>query len=133
MADKNQGKIHGSSEGGVAGTQDAIDSPQLVVGSSTEDQFNTATLRLIPVACLRVDDVRFAFDSSFVASDPADDRKDIREELRLLVSLIKEHPESPLSVFGHADPVGNDDHNKALSGRRATVIYALLISNSDPD
>jgi hypothetical protein len=37
----------------------------------------------------------------------------------------------PPSVFGHADPVGSDDYNKALSGRRATVIYALLISNTD--
>ena len=47
--------------------------------------------------------------------------------------LLKEHPESPLSIFGHADPVGNDEYNKGLSGRRATVIYALLISNSDPN
>jgi len=132
MADKDQKKIQASSEGGVAGTHDVLDSLELVVGSSTEDQFNTATLPLVPVACLRVDDVRFAFDSSFVASDPADDRKDIREELRLLVNLVKEHPGSPLSVFGHADPVGEDVYNKALSGRRATVIYALLIFNSDP-
>jgi hypothetical protein len=43
------------------------------------------------------------------------------------------HPDCPLSVFGHADPVGSDDYNKMLSGRRATVIYALLISNTDPD
>ena len=32
----------------------------------------------------------------------------------------------PLSIFGHADPVGNDDYNKQLSGRRATAIYGLL-------
>ncbi len=39
----------------------------------------------------------------------------------------------PLSVFGHADPVGNDDYNKALSGRRATAIYAVLLSAAEPD
>jgi hypothetical protein len=29
--------------------------------------------------------------------------------------------------------VDPDGYNKALSGRRATVVYALLIVNSDPD
>lgn len=32
----------------------------------------------------------------------------------------------PISIFGHADPVGDDEYNKRLSGRRATAIYALL-------
>ena len=44
-----------------------------------------------------------------------------------LADLLKKEPELPLSVFGHADPVGNDDYNKQLSGRRATVVYALLV------
>ena len=122
MADK-PGQIFGTSDGGVAGKHDVLDAPQFLVGPSTEDQFNTAILRLIPVACFRVDDVRFAFDSSFVDFNAADEKKDIREELRLLGTLLKEHPESPLSVFGHADPVGNDEYNKGLSGRRSTVIY----------
>ncbi len=39
----------------------------------------------------------------------------------------------PLSIFGHADPVGSDDYNKALSGRRATAIYAILINNTQPE
>jgi hypothetical protein len=90
-------------------------------------------MRLVPVACFRVDDIRFAFGTSFVTSDPANEKNDIRAELRLLVDLLKENPGSPLSVFGHADPVGKDDSNKLLSGRRATVIYALLISNTEPD
>jgi outer membrane protein OmpA-like peptidoglycan-associated protein len=80
-----------------------------------------------------VDDIRFAFDSSFIGSDSTDAKNDIRAELQLLSDLVQEHPESPLSIFAHADPVGNDDYNKQLSGRRATVFYALLISNSDPD
>ena len=53
--------------------------------------------------------------------------------MRFLEDLLEANPQSPLGVFGHADPVGNDDFNKQLSGRRATVIYALLISTTDPD
>jgi len=133
MADDNSGTIHDSSDGGVAGKHDHVDSPRLLLGPATSGEFNSATLRLIPIACFRVDDIRFAFDSSFVGFDPADEKNDIRAELKLLVNLRKDNPESPLSVFGHADPVGSDDFNKQLSGRRATVIYALLISTTDPD
>jgi peptidoglycan hydrolase-like protein with peptidoglycan-binding domain len=32
----------------------------------------------------------------------------------------------PLSLFGHADPVGEDAYNKQLSGRRARAIYCLF-------
>jgi hypothetical protein len=42
---------------------------------------------------------------------------------------IGRHP--PLSLFGHADPVGDDAYNKALSGRRARAIHALLIRDVD--
>jgi Putative peptidoglycan binding domain len=31
-----------------------------------------------------------------------------------------------ISIFGHADPVGDDVYNKALAGRRAQAIYGLL-------
>src|SRR5690349_12869555 len=127
-----EGSVHDTSDGGVTGKHPDPSPVELRVGTSTADEKNTVRLRLNPVACFRVDDIRFAFDSSFVSSDPADDKNDIRAELKLLVSLIKRHPESPLSVFGHADPEGKDDYNKQLSGRRAIVIYALLIANSDP-
>jgi hypothetical protein len=132
MGSKDQGSLHGSSDAGVTGKHGSVKQVELFVAPSTAQQLNTARLRLIPVACFRVDDIRFAFDSSFVSSDPADEKNDIRAELRLLVDLINKHPESPLSIFGHADPEGTDDYNKQLSGRRATVIYALLISNTDP-
>src|SRR6202040_1126607 len=69
----------------------------------------------------------------FVATDSNDPKKDIRAELELFVKLQRAYPESPISVFGHADPVGDDEYNKHLSGRRATGIYALLLSSTDPD
>src|SRR5262249_38191318 len=52
------------------------------------------------------------------------------DELAALAQLRRQHPGAPLSVFGHADPVGNDDYNKILSGRRATALYALLIRDT---
>ena len=33
---------------------------------------------------------------------------------------------NPITVFGHADPVGEDEPNKGLAGRRAQAIYGLL-------
>ncbi len=133
MADDDSGSLAGSTEGGLSGTHGEIKPSPFLVGPSTADEFNTLKLPTVPIACFRVDDARFDFDSSFVASHPEDETKDIRAELKLLVKLLKDSPQSPLSVFGHADPVGNDDYNKQLSGRRATVIYALLIANTDPD
>ena len=126
MSGDQEGVIHSASEGGVTGRHSPSDPFQLLVGPSTSDEFNTAHLRLIPIACWRVDDIRFDFDSSFI-------KPDIAVEVNDLASLLRLHPDCPLSVFGHADPVGSDDYNKVLSGRRATVIYALLISNTDPD
>lgn len=134
MADDDPGVVHGASDGGVAGKHPESDPFELLAAPSTSGELNTALLRLIPIACWRVDDIRFAFDSSFVTAD-------IATELKLLVSLREANKQTdiatsktqypPLSVFGHADPVGTDDYNKGLSGRRASVIYALLISKSD--
>jgi peptidoglycan hydrolase-like protein with peptidoglycan-binding domain len=128
MSDEQSGNIHSASEGGMAGTHPAADSSPLLVGSSTEQQFNTAHLPLIPIACWRLEDVRFVFDSSFVLPDA-------RDEMQLLAALIRDHTKDsvkpPISIFGHADPTGTDDYNKYLSGRRAAVIYGLLTRRSD--
>ena len=136
MGGNRQGAIRDASQGGVAGEHSDGDPLQFLVGTTTTDQLNTLTLRLIPIACWRVDDIRFAFDSSFVnvdsSADSASTPSDIRAELKHLSKLVKDHPACPLSVFGHADPVGSDDYNKALSGRRAMAVYALLIVNSEP-
>ena len=88
MGKTDQGRIHGSSDGGTAGTHETADPFEFLVGPTTSDEFNTARLRLIPVACFRVDDVRFSFASSFITSDPANAKNDIRAELRLLVDLL---------------------------------------------
>jgi len=104
------------------------------VAPATQDQFNLVTLPIIPIACWRVDDLRFDFASSFVVPEAA-------KELAILAQLREKHKLQqlpfggaqpgaslypPLSIFGHADPVGDDELNKNLSGRRATAVYALL-------
>ncbi len=120
------------SEGGISGTHPVSDSFQNHLGPTTEQQFNTLRSGLLPVACWRVDDLRFEFDSSFIGAG-------IAAELMHLRQLIQDHPPSsksdplpgcPLSIFGHADPTGSDDYNKQLSGRRAAAIYALLTRNT---
>lgn len=119
--------------GGMTGTHPPLDPIEYVVAPSTEGECNSAHLRLIPIACWRVDDVRFRFDSSFPLFDSDSDAAnpdDIRAELKALEDLVKANPGAPLSVFGHADPVGNDDYNKTLSGRRAMAIYGLLVRDT---
>src|ERR1700720_4572401 len=100
MADGKQGAIHGSSEGGVTGNHPTPDSFQFLVGPSTSEEFNTARLRLIPIACFRVDDVRFKSDSSFVLPE-------IQTEMKAFANLRKNDARlngAPISIFGHADP-----------------------------
>jgi outer membrane protein OmpA-like peptidoglycan-associated protein len=104
---------------GFTGPHPGSDVP-LQVAPTTTDQFNTLKLQLIPIACWRLNRAVFHFDSSFVRPEAAG-------ELGRLKSLVEANPEAPASVFGHADPSGDDDYNKVLSGRRARAIYALLI------
>ena len=63
---------------------------------------------------------RFEFDASFIV--PA-----ARDGLTNLATLVLRHPDSPVSVFAHADPTGSDDYNKPLSGRRALAVYGMLV------
>ena len=89
---------------------------------STRDDFKTSNklkLSLNPIACWRLDDARFEFDSSFVMPDAS-------KELAVLIKMIKLQPDAPLSVFGHTDPVGKDDYNIVLGGRRARSIHCVL-------
>jgi hypothetical protein len=139
MDDNQKGVIHSATEGGVIGKHGDIDPFQFFVGPATSNEFNTARLRLLPVACFRIDDVRFKFDSSFVLPE-------IQAEMNAFVDLRKNDLRvqgAPISIFGHADPTfqgdfeldapthqPGDSYNKVLSGRRAIAIYALLIRDA---
>jgi Putative peptidoglycan binding domain len=124
-----------SPAGFVATDQPGAGPEPILAGPATARQFNTIGERLIPKACFRMEDIRFEFDSSFI-------RPEVKDDLPALAALIEKHtlslgasPEQnvppPLSIFGHADPVGNDDYNKHLSGRRALAVYALLVRDAD--
>jgi len=123
MSANDQGATHSISDGGVTGTHPPAEPFRLLVAPATANEFNLVRFRIIPIACWRVEDIRFQFDSSFPLPD-------ITAEMQALQRLRRRHPDAPLSIFGHADPVGNDDYNKTLSGRRATAIYGMLTRNT---
>jgi hypothetical protein len=106
--------------GGLSASHPELETLPILVSPSTEGKGrNTIRMELIPIACWKLDDVRFAFGSSFVLPS-------VKKEFADLDALRKKHPNSPLSVFGHADPTGDEAFNKLLSGNRAESIYAVL-------
>ncbi len=121
MANEDQDQ----SVGGVAADHPAAALLPVLVSPSTADKGkNTIRMELIPVGCWKLEDVRFAFGSTFLLPST-------KREFADLSALLKKHPKAPLTVFGHADPVGDDAFNKALSGRRAESVYAVLIRDTD--
>ncbi len=105
--------------GGYAAGHPVSNCFPIYTAPATRTEKNTIRLPLVSTACWRLNDLRFDFDSSFVM--PA-----AHGEFVALRKIMDAHPESPMSVFGHSDPVGNLEYNKELSGRRAEAIYALL-------
>ncbi len=121
--------------GGLSGTHLPLPAPPAFLSPTISGkERNTIKTHVAPFACWRADDVRFEFDSSFILPE-------INAEISALARLIDEHTlpgasaqqthKPVLSVFGHADPTGNDDYNKALSGRRAQALFALLRRDVD--
>jgi len=94
-----------------------------VAPTTTGKGFNVLRLPLIPLACWRVDEFWFDFDSSFLRPESA-------TAFPLLHLLRVAHPGALLSVFGHADPTGDDAYNKRLAGRRALAVYAALVRDT---
>jgi hypothetical protein len=124
------GTYHLMGPGGVAATHGQNPALRVLAGSATADEANTVRPSLLPIACLKLEHIRFHFDASFLLPT-------VRTEMPTLKQIMEDHAQDPvppattkryplLSIFGHADPVGSDDYNKLLSGRRAAVVYALL-------
>lgn len=93
----------------------------VLVAPATDGEFNAVRLGILPKGCFSMEDTHFQFDSSFVT--PLGTTIDIDP----LKKLLDKHSGSKLSLFGHTDPVGRDDYNKVLSGRRAQAIFGLLV------
>src|ERR1051325_745617 len=119
------GTIHDASDLGTVASHAPRATQPFLVSPTHASDFNVLALDLIPVACLGLHDVLFEFDSSFVTPPIGhilDQLPDLRERHK-----NKNNELPPVSVFGHADPVGSDDYNKKLSGRRARAVQGLLL------
>jgi hypothetical protein len=106
--------------GGHAASHAAASVIPVVVAPATGAEKNVIREELTTIACWRLDDVRFAFGSAFVTPEA-------KAELAEMKAIRDAHPGSPISIFGHADPVGDEEFNKTLSGWRAEAIYAVLV------
>ena len=127
--DDNSGTVHSTSAEGTVGTHAPRDTQPFRTAPTTGTDFNTLGLDIVSLGCLSLNDILFAFDSSFI-------NKDAVKMLEQLPALREKHKNSKgelplLSVFGHADPVGKDEYNKTLSGRRVRAVYALMTHNVD--
>jgi hypothetical protein len=64
MSNNEQGDLHSASAGGVAGSHpDQDPQQQFLIAPATSSELNVLRLALVPVACWRVDDIRFDFNS----------------------------------------------------------------------
>ena len=117
-----------SSNAAVASAQTGAAPLTVFAAPATGDEFNTIGERLVPKACFKVEDLLFDFGLSFI-------QPEMKDHLPKLAQLRNDNKVGdlfpPLSIFGHADPVGDDDLNKVLSGRRATAFYAMLVRDVD--
>ena len=95
-----------SDGGSTVGDHEIPTEMPVYLAPATADELNTVRLALVPVACWRVNHVLFDFDSSMV-------RPEIRDELVNLADLIDARPDAPVSVFGHANPVGDDSSTRS--------------------
>lgn len=103
----------------VVARHPARDALPVRVAPSVDERHNTLHPRLAVLACWRMGRALFEFDSSFV-------RPELRESAPRFATQVQSHPDARLSVFGHADPIGDDEYNKLLAGRRAAAVYGLL-------
>ena len=108
MTDDSSGSI-----GVVSAAQTGAAPLTVFAAPTTGDEFNTLGERLVPKACFKVEDLLFDFGSSFI-------RPELKNHLPKLVQLRNDNKVGdvfpPLSVFGHADPVGDVDDSGGRCG-----------------
>jgi outer membrane protein OmpA-like peptidoglycan-associated protein len=94
------------------------------VAVTATDEGNILAAPLRAVASVPVEDTRFEFDSSFLLPDAT-------RSLERVAPLHQRFAFAPVTLFGHADRVGDEVYNKKLSGRRVRSVYATLVRNTD--
>jgi hypothetical protein len=134
-----KGRIVHRSHLGVTGEHVFKERIEFNVSPSTsrKETENTIKLGLQVVACWKAEDLCFDFDKPFVRPDTRDELEDFARHYNKLVYMFEQQPaywdtpRPPVSIFGHADPVGKDPYNKTLSENRAKVIYGVLTRDVD--
>lgn len=123
MAEKNEGEIVHESDHGIS-AQHPDDEKVLLVEPSMAPGGTPSnmTLPIRLIACWKAEDICFDFDSSFVKPDSND-------EIQAFFKLWNDNDKPPISIFGHADPVGEDVYNKTLSENRAKAIYGIIVKD----
>ncbi len=76
------------------------------------------------ISCVRLGDADFAFGKSFIKPHAL---YQLRKTLEARRAELERLEKWSLTIFGHADDVGSDTFNKALSQRRARALYALIM------
>lgn len=113
---------------GYAARLDALVPAKFQVAPTAGEERNTLRSPLLPKASWRIECQRFSSGSSFLLPRASD-------EFAMLAALRPANAKGDdawlMSVFGHADAVGSDKDNKALSGRRAQAVYGVLTRNTD--
>lgn len=124
MLQDDEAIVEAADDEGTVGLAPPVGAEPFVVAPTNEDLFNVLSLDIAPVACLNLGDLLFDFDSSIVKPEVA---KVLRGMPALRARFLNAKGEPPLlSIFGHADPEGDAEYNKKLSGRRAKAIYGLF-------
>lgn len=100
-----------------------LDSDQVLrlAFSSDEKEIHRIQPRVQINACAMWEDVYFDFGKAFI-------KKSIKPSLENFRTLCEDdYPDCPITIFGHADPVGNIPFNHDLSERRARALYAMIV------
>jgi hypothetical protein len=115
---------------GVVATHPArVELPVLVAPTPEEKKttdLNTIRPQLVTLGCMQLPGRGFEFDSSFLGPQSAGRFSKFANLMLRLQHDDEQRRFPPCSVFGHADPTGDDEYNKTLAGRRALSVYGLL-------
>jgi outer membrane protein OmpA-like peptidoglycan-associated protein len=122
MAGELPGRIRRVLDLTIAGDHEEFPEQPVFAAPASPAESNRIRSSLFPRACFRFEDAVFQFDSSFPLFGQSFDAEPLK-------AILDENKGARLSIFGHADPSGDDEYNKVLSGRRAQSIFATLIRN----
>ena len=114
-------------DGGVvvlppAQTAAYMDSQYVILQQGLADTGVTVVRRGDDIILQLPADVTFAFDKS--ALQPR-----FRPILTRVAATLNQFPATYVDVVGHADAIGSDDYNQALSERRAETVADFLVSH----